>query len=322
MRAIRYISYILILIPLMLFIFCGLFTSDYPEVITLLDYSKGVVGLNPSWFNNNTIAFVGLGDIFPIGEEGLCTIDANGDNFTVLDMGGISLIGISSPSANPSGDKIVFSASTLKSHDLHEIYIMPSEGGLPEKVPIEGEGFSNFNPDWSPDGEWIVFVRKNPETGKYALWKIRPNGKDLERIGQDAEGIGYPDWSPDGEWIVYVERAYPADDSYISAQMVDVTKKWNITDPKGRYETTSCVSPDGKWVCYASPNIYGKTELYIIPYKGGDAEKITYIDDKYSECSADREPDWSPDGQWIVFHSDSRHGQLFKVKVPSEFLPQ
>ena len=320
MRTIRYFSYILILLPLLLFIFCGEDNNDYPEVITLLDYSEGVDGKNPSWFDNNTVGFSGICTLYHNDFYGIFTIDENGDNLTVLDMGYRSLVGISPPSISPSGDKIVFSASTPEYHDLCDIYIMPSEGGLPEKVPIEGEGFSNFHPDWSPDGEWIAFVRTDPETGKDALWKMRPDGEDLERLGPDADWIGYPDWSPDGEWIVYVEGSYPSD-SYISAQMVDGTKKWNITEPKGRYETTPCVSPDGLWVCYASPDNYGKTELYIIPYLGGDAEKITYVEDKYSDTYGDCEPDWSPDGEWIVFHSQGRGGFLFKVKVPDEFTP-
>jgi len=314
---IKYIISLSILILLFLLFDCSN-NVKYPDVIIVLEWSSDMFGYNPSWFDNNTIGFVNYKDIY----EEICLIDGNGDNLRVLDMGGLSLRNISSPYINPSGDKIIFSASDPEYHnkDKCDIYIMPSSGGKPEKVPIEGEEFeSNFDPDWSPDGELIVFVRKDAIDNSCSLWKMRPNGEDLEWLGPVADWICYPEWSPDGEWIAY-EEGFNSMGAYIAAQSSDGTESWNITKPYGRDETTPCVSPDGKWVCYAGDNEQGRGELYIIPYKGGDSVKITDVGDDPVEMPGDTEPDWSPDGQWIVFTS-YEHSALCKVKVPDDFLP-
>lgn len=70
--------------------------------------------------------------------------------------------------------------------------------------------------DWSPDGQWIVFL---PRLGDFTpvadLWRIRVDGTNLERlttIDTATTRLLRPLYSPDGQWILFM-RATPSGES-------------------------------------------------------------------------------------------------------------
>ena len=60
-------------------------------------------------------------------------------------------------------------------------------------------------PAWSPDGEWIAFGRKKPQTASgRQLWLMRPDGSDAHALTDDLlVNYGPPDWSPDGKVLLF-----------------------------------------------------------------------------------------------------------------------
>ena len=56
------------------------------------------------------------------------------------------------------------------------------------------------SPDWSPDGESIVFVSNR--AGRPNIYKTDINGEEVQQL-TNAGGNGSPAWSPDGQWIAY-----------------------------------------------------------------------------------------------------------------------
>ncbi len=61
-------------------------------------------------------------------------------------------------------------------------------------------------PDYTPDGAWIWF--NGERNGAVDLWRIRPDGSDLEQMSDDAAVNWFPHPSPDDAHILYL--AYPA----------------------------------------------------------------------------------------------------------------
>ncbi|MBN1286298.1 MAG: PD40 domain-containing protein [Anaerolineae bacterium] len=57
---------------------------------------------------------------------------------------------------------------------------------------------------WSPDGEWIAFVRKLfGETGGKQIWLMRADGSDARALTHDPDmHYGVPVWSPDGAHLL------------------------------------------------------------------------------------------------------------------------
>lgn len=74
-----------------------------------------------------------------------------------------------------------------------------------------------------------------------------------------------------------------------------------LTNRRG-YTGTPALSPDGRSVVYSS-DASGALELYLISLAPGSAEVTLTKDGGHN-----MQPSWSPDGQWIAFHSRRRGG--------------
>ena len=86
----------------------------------------------------------------------------------------------------------------------YQVYTIPVGGGHETQVT---EGFDHCDgPDFTPDGTWIWF--NGEQDGSVQLWRVRPDGSDLERMTDEATVNWCPHPSPDGRHVLYL--AYPA----------------------------------------------------------------------------------------------------------------
>jgi Tol biopolymer transport system component/DNA-binding winged helix-turn-helix (wHTH) protein len=74
-----------------------------------------------------------------------------------------------------------------------------------------------------------------------------------------------------------------------------------LTNRRG-YTGTPALAPDGRAIVYAS-DVSGSLELYLTSLAPGSAELPLTKDGGHNV-----QPTWSPDGQWIAFHSRKRSG--------------
>jgi Tol biopolymer transport system component len=58
--------------------------------------------------------------------------------------------------------------------------------------------------DWSPDGRWIVFA--SDREGDFEIWRIQPDGTNLQKIVSGGGRNNHPHFAPDGRWIVFTSR--------------------------------------------------------------------------------------------------------------------
>ena len=79
------------------------------------------------------------------------------------------------------------------------IWTIPVEGGKAKSVTDEMGDCQE--PDWSPDGEKIVF--HSYRDGTYHIWIINKDGSDLTQLTSGISDNREPDWSPDGKSIVF-----------------------------------------------------------------------------------------------------------------------
>jgi Tol biopolymer transport system component len=96
--------------------------------------------------------------------------------------------------ASPNGRTLAFQA-------LGRIYLMDLPSGTPRRLTAAGFGPIEFQPAWSPDGQWIAFTSVD-DGARGALWRVAAGGGNPERLTPEPGEYLNPAWTPDGREIV------------------------------------------------------------------------------------------------------------------------
>jgi len=100
-----------------------------------------------------------------------------------------------SPAFSPDGNKIAFVSNRSGSP---QVYILDLITNQVERLTFEGN--YNTSPAWSKLDR-IAFA--GSVDGKFDIYTISPDGKDLYRVTQDQGNNEDPCWSPDGRYIAF-----------------------------------------------------------------------------------------------------------------------
>jgi Tol biopolymer transport system component len=112
------------------------------------------------------------------------------------------------PSYSPDGKKIVY--TSWDGHDT-EIYTINSDGT--GKFQLTNNRTIDQNPSYSPDGKKIVFAGAGrnfpylPRSYDEEIYTIDVDGKNRDRLTDNATYDYYPAYSPDGRRIAYSRGA-------------------------------------------------------------------------------------------------------------------
>jgi serine/threonine protein kinase/Tol biopolymer transport system component len=114
----------------------------------------------------------------------------------------------SNPDPSPDGKLVAFYSNPQP----ELLYVARPDGSVLRQVT--SGAFTDRMPRWSPDGRWLAFFSNRG--GGYHVWKIRPDGSDLQQLN-DVADASFPAWSPDSSRIAVSMTAGPGhpDASYI-----------------------------------------------------------------------------------------------------------
>jgi Tol biopolymer transport system component len=110
----------------------------------------------------------------------------------------------------PDGTRLVLPLGTFQHPNKHTslgtaLVVLDTSGGAQHRITAWDLGAGN--PDWSPDGQRIVF---NSEGGhSRSTYVVRPDGQGLRRLLAGGAALSHlgdtiaPAWSPDGKQIVF-----------------------------------------------------------------------------------------------------------------------
>jgi len=202
------------------------------------------------------------------------------------------------PTWSPDGSKIAFSSTRndpsvgacTSSGDPDflcptDIYVMDADGSNVTRLTADAS--AEYDPQWSPDGGRIAFVRTRGGTAP-AVFIMRSDGADVRQISSGVGGSDFsPSWSPDGSQVVFTGFRYEDTGIWIVAwdgsnERRILGEDWySVWDPVWSPDGTLIAfvgSPDGgeaaldKELYVMSPDGTGVTQLADAPGSGVTGE--------------------------------------------------
>lgn len=236
---------------------------------------------------------------------------------------------VASATTGGKNGRIAFRRYLNDQHTRGAIFTVNPDGSGERQMQHPGSNVVFSEPDWSPDGRWIVFnawPRNNDDASR--LLKIRANGRHRTRLSQtctdNCVSDSFPAWSPDGGQIAFERRFVPPDPNdpwliVIYVMQADGTEAIQVTrqgetpgDPGIRFlDRAPAWSPDGDRLAFERESMRReKHAVFTVALDGTGERRIT----PWALDAA--QPDWSPDGRWIVFRTQEgsdREGDIFMV---------
>jgi len=209
---------------------------------------------------------------------------------------------MANPTLSPDGSRVAVDVADLKANNV-DIWL-ESTSGAPGNTRFTFDPSEEVAGIWSPDGSMVAW-RSVPKEG-CAMFAKRSNGLERERKlyqGNVSDDFIPNSWSGDGRLIVATHWA--ADHPYL----VSVTdgKETQLLSGKSN-ETNGQISPDGKWMAYASDES-GSWEIYVTSFPGAAGKWQV-------SRGGGSEPRWRGDGKEIFYIAPS--GMLNAVPVNAQ----
>ena len=240
---------------------------------------------------------------------------------------------------SPDGKRLRFTLHDPK-RQTTELWEVTADGVNPHPLlPHWSQPASECCGSWTPDGEDFVFQsRHNGQNAHFEIWALRerpwflkdrqprqitngplayeapstsPGGHRIYFIGVDAQvellgalpkssafmaleqnlsAAALAEYSPDGQWVAWLN----ASDGSLWRSRIDGSQRIELTTPPLRIFTMKW-SPDNKCLALMAKEPGMPWKLYLIDSEGGKPTPLL------NEDRNEADPDWSADGQSIVF---------------------
>jgi Tol biopolymer transport system component len=128
------------------------------------------------------------------------------------------------------------------------IQLFISEADGTAERPLLNSDSRDYNPVWSPDGQWIVFTSER--NGSADLYGVKPDGTGLERLTANPAYDDQADYSPDGQKLVFVSTRANGTANLWIRDLRNHHESPLTSQPAGDFRPAW--SPDGKWIAFSS----------------------------------------------------------------------
>jgi serine/threonine protein kinase/Tol biopolymer transport system component len=201
---------------------------------------------------------------------------------------------------SPDGTRV---ALTLDNGSKSDIYIWDLVRETKTRLTFD-EG-SEY-PLWTLDGKRIAF---SSSRGGMVLgdvyWKASDGTGEEERLSTVPSRSLYPwSWSRDGKTLILMDQTVRSEAagflavSHIGSLSIEGDRKWKPLLQEKFYEGHPQISPNGRWMAYASRESVGRqTEVYVRPFPEVDKGKWQV------STGGGWNPLWSRDGRELFYRN-------------------
>jgi TolB protein len=175
-------------------------------------------------------------------------------------------------------------------------------------------GGSLQNPCFSPDGTEILFTNwiggYNVAPAVVARVSVVGGAPVVLTEAQGAESVNLPGscWNPTTGRVTFSTTAYDDRDEIYTSN-VDGTGMLRATNRPGFVAYEPSLSPDGEWIVFEShvEDTESNGALFKVRVDGTELTQLT------DGTGDDRQPNWSPSGDRILFQSHKRSGNTIDL---------
>ncbi len=209
------------------------------------------------------------------------------------------------PRLSPDGKRFAMAVGTGGRSD---IWIYDIGSGTPSR--LTNSGSLNDRPEWTPDGTRILY--RADRGSRTAIW-WQPADLSMPPaplLASDAHDYYEAVVSHDGTSLVYQQDDAGSTQADVMARAMTGDTTQRPIAASDFVEAQPRVSPDGKWVAYAT-DASGKSEVVVQPFPGPGGRVQVSV-------GGGSEPVWAPDGRRI-FYRDGRHLVAASVSTTPAF---
>ncbi len=206
----------------------------------------------------------------------VATYDADGSGGRALALG-------DSPSWSPDGTQVALAYRAV-SADPADIAVVSADGSTLRKLTSDaGAGVSNTSPQWSPQDDWIAFLKTT--RGIPQVWLVSPLGSGAHALTADSGQKSGLQWAPDGSKVLFLDDG----GIYVSAPRGAPQR----LTPSPGFDREPAWSPDGTRIAYTNG------QLFVMNADGSNRHLV--VSTFASQPLYAALPSWLPDGSRIAF---------------------
>jgi dipeptidyl aminopeptidase/acylaminoacyl peptidase len=215
------------------------------------------------------------------------------------------------PAISPDGKRIAVAVfDARKGGD--DIWIYDLARATSTRLTLDSNSWEN-HPLWTPDGKKIIFSSNRNGGHSHIYAKAADGSGEEETILDDEADDEANSISPDGRYIAY-QRTDPTRTGKTKPDvwvlpLFGERKAFPVVQSPFR-NWMSAISPNGKWMAYASDE-RGEQEVYITRFPGGGAKWQVSNASGYA-------PSWRGDGKELFFLSQDYHLMSVDVNASAE----
>jgi serine/threonine protein kinase len=256
-----------------------------------LELMENSMGDRPWSLDSRTLLAALVNDA---GQMSIYRIDRDSGEAEQLSFPSASSVDLS-PSYSFDGKQIVFER---RSGGRGALMMIPAAGGDPEL--LLADEFDNRHPVFRPNGHRLVF--DSDRTGGSNIWEIDLETGELDQLTFESRATSSHSVSATDR-IVYVPWWH---DTFLFEVDVATGERRQLTSHT-KENFGARYSPDGRTIAYHSTRT-GDIEIFLHHTDGTSESQLT------NTPGGNLYPDWSPDGQQLVFCSTRDKGK-YKIFV-------